>query len=61
MSGGRKTGFAQRLQNIYLEGELDTARSTEDSSVVRAEDRRQAQRQLRLYNLDANLMGDERG
>lgn len=43
------------LKNIYVEGELDEAATTEDSSVVRTEGRRQVKRQLRLYNLDAIL------
>lgn len=43
------------LKNIYLEGELDEAATTEDSSVVRTEGKRQVKRQLRLYNLDAIL------
>lgn len=43
------------LKNIYLEGELDEAATTEDSSVVRTEGRRQVRRNLRFYNLDAIL------
>ncbi|MDX2206160.1 MAG: RhuM family protein [Gemmatimonadales bacterium] len=43
------------LKNIYREGELDEAATTEDSSVVRTEGRRQVKRKLRFYNLDAIL------
>ena len=41
------------LRNIYDEGELDESATTEDSSVVQTEGKRQVRRQLRLYNLDA--------
>jgi prophage maintenance system killer protein len=41
------------LRNIYGEGELDEAATTEDSSVVQTEGRRQVRRRVRLYNLDA--------
>jgi len=43
------------LKNIYAEGELQEAATTEDSSVVQTEGRRQVRRQLRHYNLDAIL------
>jgi prophage maintenance system killer protein len=43
------------LKNIYLEGELSEAATTEESSVVRTEGRRSVERQLKLYNLDAIL------
>ncbi len=43
------------LKNIYAEGELGEAATTEDSSVVQVEGRREVQRQVRHYNLDAIL------
>lgn len=41
------------LKNIYAEGELDEAATTEESSVVRPEGARQVRRKVRQYNLDA--------
>lgn len=41
------------LRNIYAEGELAEAATTEDSSVVQIEGKRQVRRRVRLYNLDA--------
>ena len=41
------------LRNIYGEGELEESSTTEESSVVQTEGKRQVRRQLRLYNLDA--------
>ena len=41
------------LKNIYSDGELDEAATTEESSVVQQEGKRRVTRQLRLYNLDA--------
>lgn len=41
------------LKNIFADGELDEAATTEDSSVVRQEGRRQVARQVQHYNLDA--------
>lgn len=41
------------LRNIYEAGELDEGATTEDSSVVRQEGKRQVQRSIRFYNLDA--------
>ena len=41
------------LKNIYESGELDEAATTEDSSVVRQEGKRQVRRSIRFYNLDA--------
>ena len=41
------------LRNVYRDGELDEAATTEDSSVVRQEGSRQVRRMLRHYNLDA--------
>jgi prophage maintenance system killer protein len=43
------------LRNIYREGELSEAATTEESSVVQVEGRRQVRRRVRLYNLDAIL------
>ncbi|MDP2143931.1 MAG: virulence protein RhuM/Fic/DOC family protein [Gallionella sp.] len=41
------------LRNIYESGELDEDATTEDSSVVRQEGKRQVRRSIRFYNLDA--------
>ncbi|MDH4286370.1 MAG: virulence RhuM family protein, partial [Gallionella sp.] len=41
------------LRNIYESGELDEGATTEDSSVVRQEGKRQVRRSIRFYNLDA--------
>ncbi|EPC03183.1 cytochrome C [Litchfieldella anticariensis FP35 = DSM 16096] len=41
------------LKNIYRDGELTEATTTEDSSVVRQEGRRQVRRRVKHYNLDA--------
>ena len=41
------------LKNIYKEGELDEFSTTEDSSVVQREGKRQVKRKTRLYSLDA--------
>ena len=40
------------LRNIYESGELDEGATTEDSSVVRQEGKRQVRRNIRFYNLD---------
>jgi len=39
------------LKNIYQDGELDEAATTEDSSVVRHEGKRQVRRTIKHYNL----------
>ena len=41
------------LKRIYSEGELDEVSTTEESSVVQLEGRRQVTRQVKYYNLDA--------
>lgn len=41
------------LKNIYSDAELDEAATTEESSVVQKEGKRQVTRRLKLYNLDA--------
>ncbi|MCO4320681.1 virulence RhuM family protein [Aliidiomarina quisquiliarum] len=41
------------LKNVFLEGELDENRTTEDFSVVRQEGKRQVRRRIKHYNLDA--------
>jgi len=41
------------LKNIYGEGELEEAATTEESSVVQREGRRNVRRKVRIYNLDA--------
>ena len=40
------------IRNIYKEGELDEAATTEESSVVLQEGRRKVLRKVRFYNLD---------
>lgn len=41
------------LRNIYQEGELNESATTEESSVVRQEGKRNVRRQIKHYNLDA--------
>ncbi|MCP4117001.1 MAG: hypothetical protein GY737_16675 [Desulfobacteraceae bacterium] len=41
------------LRNIYKSGELDELATTEESSVVRREGKRQVRRKIKFYNLDA--------
>lgn len=41
------------LKHIYKDGELDQDATTEESSVVRQEGKRQVRRKIRFYNLDA--------
>lgn len=41
------------LKNIYESGELEESPTTEESSVVQNEGKRQVQRKIKLYNLDA--------
>lgn len=41
------------LKNIYKSGELKKLATTEESSVVRQEGKRQVQRKIKFYNLDA--------
>lgn len=41
------------LKNIFADGELSELATTEDSSVVRQEGKRQVTRQVKHYNLDA--------
>jgi hypothetical protein len=41
------------LKNIYESGELEEWATTEDSSAVRQEGKRQVRRKIRFYNLDA--------
>jgi hypothetical protein len=41
------------LKNIYQSGELEEFPTTEESSVVQNEGKRQVQRKTKLYNLDA--------
>jgi hypothetical protein len=43
------------LKKVFAEGELSEAATAEDFSVVQNEGRRQVQRQLKHYNLDAIL------
>lgn len=43
------------LRNIYESGELNEGATTEDSSVVRQEGKRQVRRSIRFYNLDAAI------
>ncbi len=51
--GTSADNISLHLKNIYREQELQEAATTEDFSVVRQEGKRQVQRQLRHYNLDA--------
>lgn len=41
------------LKNVYLEGELDEKRTSEDSSVVQKEGERSVNRPIKFYSLDA--------
>ncbi|MBT3383837.1 MAG: virulence protein RhuM/Fic/DOC family protein [Prolixibacteraceae bacterium] len=41
------------LKNIYKSGELDEISTTEDSSVIQLEGKRNVKRNIKLYNLDA--------
>jgi len=41
------------LKNIYKSGELDEVSTTEESSVVQLEGKRNVKRNIKLYNLDA--------
>ena len=41
------------IKNVYLEGELEEKRTSEDSSVVQMEGKRGIKRPVKLYNLDA--------
>ena len=41
------------LKNIFKTGELDQNTTTEESSVVRKEGRRNVKRKIKFYNLDA--------
>lgn len=41
------------LKNIYQSGELEELSTTEESSVVQQEGKRQVQRKIKLFNLDA--------
>jgi len=41
------------LKNIYQSGELEELPTTEESSVVQREGKRQIQRKIKIYNLDA--------
>ncbi len=41
------------LKNIYKSGELEKSATTEESSVVRQEGKRQVRRKIMFYNLDA--------
>jgi prophage maintenance system killer protein len=41
------------LKNIYQSGELEELSTTEESSVVQLEGKRQVQRKIKLYNLDS--------
>lgn len=54
MPGEAPKGF--RLKNIYAEGELEEASTTEYSSVVQKEGKRTVQRSVKCYNLDAIIV-----
>lgn len=51
--GTTTDNISLHLKNIYNDGELDEAATTEESSVVQQEGKRQVTRRLKLYNLDA--------
>jgi len=51
--GTSADNISLHLKNIYRDQELQEVATTEDFSVVRQEGRRQVQRRLRHYNLDA--------
>ncbi|MCE1183407.1 MAG: virulence protein RhuM/Fic/DOC family protein [Rhodocyclales bacterium] len=51
--GTSSDNISLHLKNIYKEQELQEAATAEDFSVVRQEGKRQVQRQLKHYNLDA--------
>lgn len=51
--GTSSDNISLHLKNIYKEQELQEAATTENFSVVRQEGKRQVQRQLKHYNLDA--------
>ena len=42
-----------QLKNIYESGELQELATTEESSVVQTESKRQVRRKIRFYNMDA--------
>ncbi|MDQ5980921.1 MAG: hypothetical protein QG602_3899 [Verrucomicrobiota bacterium] len=48
------------LKNIYEDGELDRAATTEESSVVQIEGGREVQRPVTLYNRDATTKANAR-
>ena len=48
------------LKNIYKSGELEEFSTTEDSSVVQQEGKRNVKRKIKLYNLDAIISGGYR-
>lgn len=50
--GVSRPNITLHLNNIYSEGELDTAATGKDSLLVRSEGGRQVKRALTLYNLD---------
>lgn len=49
------------LRNIFKEGELEEAATTEDSSVVQKERSRKVKRRIRFFNLDAIISVGYRG
>jgi len=51
--GTTTDNISLHLKNIYSDGELDEAATTEESSVVQQEGKRRVTRRLKLYNLDA--------
>ena len=53
MFGKDTDTISLHLKNIYNEGELNQEATTEESSVVRQEGKRQVRRKIRFYNLDA--------
>ncbi len=51
--GKSSDNIGLHLKNIYKTGELDQFSTTEESSVVRQEGKRQVRRKIKFYNLDA--------
>lgn len=50
-----KTNITHHIQNIYAEGELDAASTSEETSLVQMEGGREVSRRVTLYNLDMIL------
>lgn len=51
--GCSSDNISLHLKNVYADGELDIAATTEEISVVQTEGKRQVSRKTKFYNLDA--------